>query len=61
LNISGATKKKNVKTISSPAESTNLIFQKLKCNPISGETVPLEGLSIQFEFDSKCHGWIQHN
>jgi hypothetical protein len=23
------------------AESTNLIFQKLKCNPISGETVPL--------------------
>jgi hypothetical protein len=33
--------KKNVKTISGPAESTNLIFQKLKCNPVSGETVPL--------------------
>jgi hypothetical protein len=26
------------------AESTNLIFQKLKCNPISGETVPLSGV-----------------
>ncbi len=24
-----------------PAKSTNLIFQKLKCSPISGETVPL--------------------
>jgi hypothetical protein len=33
--------KKNVKTISSPEGSTNWIFQKLKCNPIVGETVPL--------------------
>jgi hypothetical protein len=33
-------KEKDVKTISSPAESTDLIPQNLKYNPISGETVP---------------------
>ncbi len=38
--------KKNVKPISCPAESTNLIFQKLKCNPISGETVPLKTFGL---------------
>jgi hypothetical protein len=36
-------KQKNVKTISGAAESTNLIFQNLKCYPIiSGETVPVK-------------------
>jgi hypothetical protein len=30
------------KTISGPAESTDLIFQNLYYNPISGETVPLK-------------------
>jgi hypothetical protein len=39
-------KEKNFKTISGPAESTNLIFQKLKCNPISGGTVPLNNQTI---------------
>ncbi len=33
--------KKNVKTRSGPAESTNLNFKNLKYKPISGETVPL--------------------
>jgi hypothetical protein len=42
LNISGSTKLENVKTIRGPAESINLIFQNLKCNPISGEIVPLK-------------------
>jgi hypothetical protein len=42
LNISGTTNLKNVKTISGSAESTNLIFKKLKCNPISDEAVPLK-------------------
>jgi hypothetical protein len=33
---------KKVKTRSGPEESTNLNFQTLKYNPISGETVPLK-------------------
>jgi hypothetical protein len=43
MNISGTTKSKNFRTIRDPAESTNLIFKKLKYNPISSETVPLSG------------------
>ncbi len=38
--------KKNVKTMSGPAESTNFIFQRLKCNPISGETGPLKTFGL---------------
>jgi hypothetical protein len=33
-------KEKDVKTISTPAESTDLISQDLKYDPLSGETVP---------------------
>ncbi len=35
--------RKNVKNISSPTENAELIFQTLKYNLISGETVPLSG------------------
>jgi hypothetical protein len=35
-------KVKNAKAMSNPAESTDLIFQIPKYNPIPGETVPLK-------------------
>jgi hypothetical protein len=41
---------KNFTIISGPAESTNVIFQKLKYNPISGETVPLSNVIFSNSF-----------
>jgi hypothetical protein len=46
VNISGTTKLKNVKIKSGPAESTNLIFQNLIYNPVSGQTAPLRRGSL---------------
>jgi hypothetical protein len=46
LNIWGTSKQENFKTISGPAESTNLNFQNQKYNPLSGETVPLRRRQI---------------
>jgi hypothetical protein len=39
---------KNLKTISSSAESSDLIFETLLYNPISGETVPLIFFELRF-------------